>query len=156
MGPGCGRKYEHKISRTKNNSVTDGSNSDMGYDSRCGASDSSERGISNNTSVAGDGSGPSHSRCCNHNTFRVSEAATSSPGQSLVPASVPHKTGQAGHHEQICLINALSARDKASSLCDFMTDHDIDIVTMTETCYVISLRIAGLTIIGYKFAHVPM
>ena len=33
----------------------------------------------------------------------------------------------------ICLINAQSVRNKVSSLCDFISDHDFDILTMTET-----------------------
>ena len=45
----------------------------------------------------------------------------------------------------ICLINAQSVRNKVSSLCDFISDHDFDILTMTETCYVILPGIARLS-----------
>ena len=59
----------------------------------------------------------------------------------------------------ICLINAQSVRNKVSSLCDFISDHDFDILTMTETW----LRdtpgdnqiIRALTMPGYTFTHVP-
>ena len=76
-----------------NNSVTDDSNtnSDTGCDRRCGASDSG----------ASDGSGLSHSHCCNHKIYGVYETATSSTGQSPGPASVPHKMRQAGHHDNL-------------------------------------------------------
>ena len=76
-----------------NNSVTDDSNtnSDTGCDSRCGVSDSG----------AGDGSGLSHSHCCNHKIYGVYETSTSSTGQSPGPASVPHKMRQAGHHDNL-------------------------------------------------------
>ncbi|KAK2193086.1 hypothetical protein NP493_17g05019 [Ridgeia piscesae] len=60
---------------------------------------------------------------------------------------------------KICLVNAQSVRNKVSSLCDFISDDDFDILTMTETW----LRdtpediqiTCALTMPGYTFTHVP-
>ena len=132
-----------------NNSVTDDSNSDIGYYSRCGASDSS----------ASDGSGLSHSHCCNHKVIwclRSRDILTGAIFLDLL--ACPTKRDKLGTMK-ICLINVQLVRNKVSSLCDFISDHDFDILTMTENWLCDTPRdsqiIRALTMPGYTFTQVP-
>ena len=60
---------------------------------------------------------------------------------------------------KICLINVQLVRNKVSSLCDFISDHDFDILTMTENWLCDTPRdsqiIRALTMPGYTFTQVP-
>jgi len=60
---------------------------------------------------------------------------------------------------KICLINAQSVINKVSSLCGFISDHDFDIMTITETWLRVtpgdSQIIRTLMMLGYIFTHVP-
>ena len=56
-------------------------------------------------------------------------------------------------------LNVQSARNKSDVICDIVTEHDIDILTLTETWLTFQdkddLHVKGLTLPGYEFLHVP-
>lgn len=59
----------------------------------------------------------------------------------------------------LCLINTQSASNKADLLTDYIIEHDLDIVCLTETWLSNAEKhrkiIADLTLPGYKFQHAP-
>ena len=86
-----------------------------------------------------DGSGAPHSRGCHHKTCDLHEEANYTPGQFHQPHVCVTERRNLGTLI-ICLINPQSVGNKELSFYDLITEHGIDIITITGL--MISLNIS--------------
>ena len=60
-------------------------------------------------------------------------------------------------HTTLALINTRSIRNKADTICNYITEHDFDVICLTETWLTDSddAVVEAITLDGYNFRHLP-
>ena len=108
-----------------------------------------------NQSACHAGHRPTHHGCRTgaHIHRRIPMKRTCSNGSNLLTIKPDNHVMPA----KLALINALSVRNKADIIVDYIVEHDFDIICFTETWISgnDSATIAAITPDGYDFRHLP-